>query len=29
VHQILEGTSEIMKVIIGRQLTSGNAMGRI
>jgi alkylation response protein AidB-like acyl-CoA dehydrogenase len=28
VHQILEGTSEIMKLIIGRQLVSGNAMGR-
>jgi alkylation response protein AidB-like acyl-CoA dehydrogenase len=29
VHQILEGTSEIMKLIIGRQLVSGNAMGRV
>jgi alkylation response protein AidB-like acyl-CoA dehydrogenase len=29
VHQILEGTSEIMKLIIGRQLVSGNAMGRM
>jgi alkylation response protein AidB-like acyl-CoA dehydrogenase len=29
VHQILEGTSEIMKLIVGRQLVSGNAMGRI
>jgi alkylation response protein AidB-like acyl-CoA dehydrogenase len=29
VHQILEGTSEIMKMIVGRQLVSGNGMGRI
>jgi alkylation response protein AidB-like acyl-CoA dehydrogenase len=29
VHQILEGTSEIMKLIVGRQLVSGNAGGRI
>jgi alkylation response protein AidB-like acyl-CoA dehydrogenase len=29
VHQILEGTSEIMKMIIGRQLVSGNSQGRI
>ncbi len=29
VHQILEGTSEIMKMIIGRQLVNGNAMGRV
>ncbi len=29
VHQILEGTSEIMKLIVGRQLVAGNAMGRL
>jgi alkylation response protein AidB-like acyl-CoA dehydrogenase len=29
VHQILEGTSEIMKLIVGRQLVSGNAGGRV
>jgi alkylation response protein AidB-like acyl-CoA dehydrogenase len=29
VHQILEGTSEIMKMIVGRKLIEGNAMGRV
>ncbi|MGL4241592.1 MAG: acyl-CoA dehydrogenase family protein [Beijerinckiaceae bacterium] len=29
VHQILEGTSEIMKLIVGRQLVSGNSGGRL